>query len=125
MERILERHDDVGTVGFMLYAGQHLGEANSDWSDFYAIYSDKERTRYLTAEEAAIAFEKGCIIREDYGDGQYILLRPTYLNYVPGAEGEYSHAEIYCCHCDNCSYYYLAFDPDEYSAYKERQESDI
>lgn len=64
MGRILERHDDVGTVGFMLYA---------DSND--KLYSDSDLKKPLTAEDVSNAFVKGCVVSKDG-----VLSRPTALN---------------------------------------------
>lgn len=71
MERILERHDDVGTVGFILY---------SDSAD--KLYADPDLKVRLTVEEVSNAFLKGCVVNKGG-----ILSRPASLN----ADGSLSY----------------------------------
>ena len=63
-ERILERHDDVGTVGYKLYADSE-GK----------LYADPGFKNPLTAEEVANAFVKGCVVSKEG-----VLSRPAALN---------------------------------------------
>lgn len=71
MKRILERHDDVGTVGFMIYAG-----------DDGKFYADAECKVQLTVEDLGNAFVKGCVINQGS-----VMYKPSSLN----ADGSLSY----------------------------------
>ena len=73
LKRILERHDEVGTVGYMVYAGTD--------NKFYA---DPELTVQLTVDDLSNAFVKGCVINKSG-----VLHKPTSLN----ADGSLSYGE--------------------------------
>ena len=97
MERILERHDDVGTVGFIVYS---YGDR---------LYADKARTMPLTSEDFETVFFKGCIVdRTDIGEGFW---KPTRFN----PKNDDDPALITCCCWQGgqmCEIEYWAVDPE-------------
>ena len=61
MDRILERHDDVGTCGVYLYVDLQT-QVGGGYEDLYAVFTDKNLTNQCTAEQLIEAYTKGCVI---------------------------------------------------------------
>jgi hypothetical protein len=62
MDRIYERHDDVGTCGCYVYA------AWSEDPDGYFLYEDKNYTVPMTTGKMKDCFVKGCVVVYNYGE---------------------------------------------------------
>lgn len=89
MDRIYERHDDVGTCGVILYYNES--------ADGSLIYKNKECTDPCTAEEARNAFFKGCVACHMAEDD---VLK---TNYKPVTMFEFDKA-VYLCFADSGYY---------------------
>lgn len=92
MEKILERYDDVGTCGTIVYAKP----------DCIGLYEDAEYTKLLDPDVVLELFLKGMVVSmtgnlEAGDDGPRQLAKPTRAYFTPkGAGGQLVAIKVMC-----------------------------